>query len=298
MARVREAARLKRSSGGRRLAAIALLGALAAPGAPADAADPPPGTVGALFNWYYAASFGTGVYKIGDEYITVLAAPLGYTLREGGPETSGIRFTMPTSVAVANFDLREPDVGAIEHVDIAALSALPGVEVTTPMGANAHLRSFANLGRGFEFRTATKATIYHAGVSSLYRFADLAWADVSLGGKFVYAGYRVSGEGSIPIAALSVGLSTAFPLAAAADGGARRKSAGFHLIGTSYMTDLKFRLSDPGRRQIHREYEIGATLGMRPAMEFLGASFDRIGLGYVIGNGGLRAVRLVTEFPF
>jgi len=95
------------------------------------------------------------------------------------------------------------------------------------------------------------------------------------------------GEGSIPIAALSVGLSAAFPLAATADGGARRKSAGFHLIGTSYMTDVKFRLSDPGRRQIHREFEIGATFGMRPAMEFLGASFDRIGLGYVIGNGDL-----------
>lgn len=262
----------------------------------AHAADPQ--TVGALFNWYYAASFGTGVYRIGTEQITVLAAPFGYTLREASEEQFGIRIVVPASAAVANFDLTRPSPGDIEKIDIAALSLLPGVELTIPMSPDWRLRPFANLGRGYEFQTDSAATIYQVGISSLYRFAQMRAPEISLGAKITYAGYRVSGEDATPIAAVSAGVSTVFPLRWTIGETGRHTNIGAHLIATTYATDLEFRLTDPTYRQVHWEYEAGLTFGVRPAFELWGAKFDRFGLGYVVGNGNLRGVRLVTEFPF
>jgi hypothetical protein len=49
----------------------------AAPAAPA--AEVSSVTVGELYNWYYATTFGTGVYIVGEASVSVIAIPFSYT---------------------------------------------------------------------------------------------------------------------------------------------------------------------------------------------------------------------------
>jgi hypothetical protein len=65
-----------------------------------------------------------------------------------------------------------------------------------------------------------------------------------------------------------------------------------------YLTDLEFLLTDLRVTEIRDEYELGLSLGVRPAYRIFGMTFDRVGLSYVVGSDGLHGVRLVTEFPF
>jgi hypothetical protein len=81
-----------------------------------------------------------------------------------------------------------------------------------------------------------------------------------------------------------------------ADG--RQVHIGLHWIGTSYLTNVRFRLPDFGYTEVQGEYEVGVTLGLQPMVTVLGMSFDRIGLGYVVTSSDLRGIRLVTDFPF
>jgi hypothetical protein len=281
----------------RGLVALAAITALALAARPLAAAEPDAGTVGAVFNWYYAAVFGTGVYTIAGEHISVLTIPVSYTVREPSDAHWGLRLTLPVSAALANFDLYRPDPGSIEDVDVAALSLLPGAELRIPIGENWRVHPFANVGRGRELNNDVAATIYQLGVSTVYDVSLWHWPEVALGVKAIYAGYRVSGTETTPIARVSLGVSTLFPLDAKIDA-TYHSNIGIQLITTSYVTDLKFRVGDFTLREIQQEYEAALTFGVRPAIRLFGKTFDRIGLSYVVGNDGLHGVRLVTEFPF
>ena len=57
-----------------------------------------------LFNWYYAAIFGTGVYSAGDRTVAVLQAPLSFSLRERSEDQWGLRLKLPVSLGFYDFD--------------------------------------------------------------------------------------------------------------------------------------------------------------------------------------------------
>jgi hypothetical protein len=261
------------------------------------AAEPDAPTVGELFNWYYATSFGTGVYTVGDSQVSVLALPFSYTLREPDAGHWGVRLTLPVSTALGNFDLYDPDLGQIKDIHLAAWSVLPGAEAEIPLGPHWRVNPFANIGWAKERETGAGAAVYQAGVSTLYALQAIRYPEIEIGGKYIYAGYRSSGDDSTPISLVSLGIATTFPTAWTLANG-RQANLGLYWIGTRYLIDLRFRRPRPGYTVIHGEYELGATFGLRPAVKILGVSFDRIGLGYVIAHDDLRGIRLVTEFGF
>lgn len=92
-----------------------------------------------LFNWYYASVFGTGAYKIGEESVAALRLPFAYTFRKATDEQWGLRLTVPVTAAVAEFDLRDFDLGRVSTV---GMSIVPGLE--------AEARLFEVLGVGFD----------------------------------------------------------------------------------------------------------------------------------------------------
>lgn len=261
------------------------------------AADPPSPTVGTLFNWYYATSFGTGAYTIGDTTVTVLSVPFRYTMREASETRWGWRLTVPTAVATGNFDLYNPDLSRINEIHLAALTVMPGVEFITPIRPHWRLNTFANLGHAWEFDSKAGATIYQAGTSTHYRFPTMTNPAVEVGAKYIYAGYSANGSDSTPVSLAALGVAASFPTPwTLADG--RQVNIGLHWIGTSYLTNIRFRLPEFGYTEVQGEYEVGVTLGLRPMAKILGMSFDRIGLGYVVTSSDLRGIRLVTDFPF
>jgi|MudIll2142460700_1097286.scaffolds.fasta_scaffold00870_4 hypothetical protein len=270
---------------------------LAAATMPAPAAEPDAETVGTLFNWYYATSFGTGAYTVGDTVVTVLTLPLGYTLREPDAEHWGIRLTLPASLALGSFDLYNPALDQIDDINLAAWSVLPGLELTIPLAPHWRVNPFANVGWAQERETRGGAALYQAGVSTLYAVPEITYPEIAIGARYLYAGYRSEGADSEPISMAALGLGATFPTSWTLAHG-RQVNVGLHWIGRNYFSDLRFRLPAFGYTEIHGEHEIGVVLGLRPAVKVLGVPFNRIGFSYVMANNGLRGVRLVTEFPF
>jgi len=264
---------------------------------PAYAVEPSAQTVGALFNWYYTTSFGTGVYSIGDTTVTAVALPFHYTMREPNEIDWGWQVTLPVTTALGNFDLYDPDLGQIDNIRLAAVSVMPGFEFIIPIKPHWRLSSFANIGKAWELETQTSATLYQAGVSTRYDLATVRYPEIAIGGKYVYAGYRTPGDDSTPISLIALGIDATIPTTWTLASG-RQVKIGLHWIGASYITDIRFKLPEFGYTGIHGEHELGITFGLRPAVKFLGASLDRIGFGYVVASNGLRGIRLVTEFPF
>lgn len=264
---------------------------------PAYAAEPKAQTVGALFNWYYTTSFGTGVYSVGDRTVTAVSLPFYYTMREPNETDWGWRVTVPVTVAAGNFDLYDPDISRIDEINLAALSAMPGLELITPIEPHWRLNSFVNVGRAWEFETKAGAMVYQVGMSTHYHIPSLTFPEVDLGAKYIYAGYTSDGADSTPVSLAALGIATTFPTAWTMANG-RQANFGLYWIGTSYFTDIVFQLPRFGYTEIHGEQELGITFGLRPAVKILGVSFDHIGLGYVVSSNGLRGIRLSTEFPF
>lgn len=256
-----------------------------------DAAETP--LTSELFNWYYATAFGTGAYRIADQTVTVLTVPITYTLRPPSEETWGIRLTFPVTAALVNFHYQEFD---FLDTRVAGMSVLPGVEVLMALEPHWMVRPFVGLGYGTEFEAESGATIYQAGITTAYRVPDLDYPRVSIGARLIYAGYVSDDGGGLPLSGFSLGIGTAWPLDQTWDG--HRLAFGLQLVGTSYFDDLEFLVPGSGVRKIRSEYEIGASLNLDPPLTLLGAGFDRLGLAYRRGSGGLQGIRLITEFPF
>ena len=245
-----------------------------------------------LFNWYYAAVYGTGTYKIGEERVAVLQLPFAYTLRKATDEQWGIKLNFPVSPALASFDLSDFDLG---RVKVSGLSVLPGVELEIPLSPVWTVRPFANLGAGWEFQHSTSALIYDIGVSTSYRLSNGEDMISAIGGKLVYAGYQ-SGQVKSMLGALSLGGEIGFPQRWEISG--RQAILGVQLIGTAYYDSLDFFMPGTEREVVSREAQVALTLGVRRQLEVLGIGFDRVGIGYVRGSHGLQGVRLVGSFPF
>jgi len=245
-----------------------------------------------LFQWYYAAVYGTGAYRIGDESVSVVLLPMAYTVREPSAEDFGVKLTVPVSAALAQFDLYDWDLG---NVRTAGLSVLPGVEIEIPLQSNWSVTPYANLGIGREFTQDTSALIYAAGVSTLYRVRAGGDILAALGAKFTYAGYRAGGE-SNTLGAVSFGGDLGVPVEVQIVG--RPSILGAQLIGTFYFNRLDFLLPGSPTQAVSNEIELALTLGVRQPVDVFGMRFDRIGLGYRQGSNGLRGVRLATSFPF
>lgn len=265
--------------------------------APAWAANLQSDTVGSLFNWYYATSFGTGVYRIGDTSVTAVALPFHYTMREPTDTQWGWRLTLPVTAAFGNFNLYDPNFDQIDSIRLAALSAMPGVELVYPVQPHWRLNGFGNLGHAWEFESGAGATLYQIGVSTHYQVPALHDPDVELGAKYIFAGYTANGEDSVPISLVSIGASVSLPVPWTLVHN-RQTRLGVHVAGTSYLTEIRFRLPEFGYATIHNELEGGLFVQLRPALKVLGASWDRVGISYVSGSDGLHGYRLVTEFPF
>ena len=50
-----------------------------------------------LINWYYAATFGTGVYAAGDRTVAVIQLPISYTLVPISEDRYGLTLKVPVT---------------------------------------------------------------------------------------------------------------------------------------------------------------------------------------------------------
>ena len=248
---------------------------------------------GDFVNWYYSAAFGTGVYRAGDQTVTVFRLPFSRTLRPLEGEQWGIKLLLPLSVGYYDFDVRElTDI--IDVDNIGTLSFLPGVELQVPVTDLWTLKPFAQIGGGGEFSGGARAFIYAAGIRSRYTVPQTGW-EFRLGNALTFAGYDSTEDDRRAISTLLTSLDFESALGAAPWG--RNTNVTVHLMHYFNFNEVDFAqpLQDP--LEIDQEFEFALSLALERPLSLLGFNLDRLGLGFRFGED-ITAVRLIGGLPY
>lgn len=247
-----------------------------------------------VVNWHYAATFGTGVYKIGEQTVFVVRVPLYKTLMEDSVSRKRLRLSVPVSFGFHDFDVPRI-IGQTLSLDFQTVSITPGLEYRIDIRPNWTLTTYANVGGGTEFFGDTSAWLWGAGIKSRYRFVlDAGWT-MDLGNAITSAGYRADDGDRQGMASIVTGLNFLRRLENRIFD--RPADVGLHVIYYMHFHDVDFREIGRETLQVHEEFEIGATLGLTRPISVLGLDIDRLGVGYRFGDG-LSAIRLVGSLPF
>lgn len=100
-----------------------------------------------LVNWYYAATYGTGVYTTGDRTVAVLQLPLSYTLREPEEDRWGMRITLPVSIGFYDYHFDDIlDEGLPQG--LSTMSFVPGLELEKQITSRWRLKPYVSAGAG------------------------------------------------------------------------------------------------------------------------------------------------------
>ena len=255
---------------------------------PALAADPARDNA-ALFNWYYAAAFGSGVYRVGEVNTFLIRAPLAYRLREANAEQWGLRLIAPITVGVA--DIEPDDRDGIPDT-LTALSASVGAELEIVMNERWMIKPLATLGGGQEFASSERAAVGVIGAKSLYRL-PLEPITLDFGSSLLVARAR-SEELKEDLGELALGLD--WQTSVQVDAG-RPAALGVTAIQYWYFRRLKFLLPTSEEVAVRAESELAVSLRFHSPLALLGSAMDRISLGVRVGKG-LRGISLTTSFPF
>jgi len=255
---------------------------------PALAADPARDNA-ALFNWYYAAAFGSGVYRVGEVNTFLIRAPLAYRLREANAEQWGLRLVAPITVGVADIEPNNRD--GIPDT-LTALSASVGAELEIFMNERWMIKPLATLGGGQEFASSKRAAVGVIGARSLYRL-PLEPITLDFGSSLLVARAR-SEEMKEDLGELALGLDWLTPVQV--DAG-RPAALGLTAIQYWYFRRLKFLLPTSEEVAVRAESELSVSLRFQTPLALLGSEMDRISLGVRVGKG-LVGISLTTSFPF
>ncbi len=276
---------------GVRMAALLALALAVAPVAAEDPrarfADVPPER---LVDWYFASTFGTGAYRIGDRTVFVGRLPLSYKLRESSDEQWGIKLKMPVSVGVYDVSSAFSDILSSNY---GTLTILPGVEFEKRVNPRWQLRPTLSLGHGQDVANGIGAAIWEAGVRSLYKL-PMERTDLEISSALLLAGYE-SRPARQQLGIVAMGLGWILP--AGKDLWGQPANVGLHFNYYLYFNRLDFFLDPNGRRAVPQQFELAITLGTYQPLKIFGFETDRIGVA-IRGGEGLMAIRLVSGFLF
>jgi hypothetical protein len=245
-----------------------------------------------LIDWYYAAMFGTGLYRSDDRDVTVLQLPLAYEVRRLERDGWGLALKLP--VTFGFYDFRFDEVLQEGPPDsVSTMSVLPGVEADFMPLRNWRVRPFAQVGYGWELEGADAAALYSLGVKSRLTFAAGA-GDFTLGNTLNHAAYVRDGS-SFPLTLFVTGLNLEFPSNATLWG--RPVDFGIHLIHYAYLQQLPYPLLEDVNNEVREEAEIAFSLKTRTPVSIAGFDADMVGLAFRVGPD-VEGIRLFFSLPY
>ena len=246
---------------------------------------------GQLTDWYFASTFGTGAYRIGDRTVTVVRVPLGWKVREADDDGWGLRLKLPVTLGLYALDTAVADV---LNTNFATLSVMPGIELERAVAHNWVLRPTASAGYAQDVVSGNRSTLWEVGVRSAWRHA-FENADFTLGNAVLYAGNVAHDGVTQRVGVLSTGLNVVLPTGRSWLG--RSSNIGLHLVHYLFFDRIDFLLTREDRRSVQQQYEAAITFGTYQPLKLGVFTFDRLGIGVRAGPD-LFAVRLVTGFLF
>jgi hypothetical protein len=247
-----------------------------------------------LINWYYAATFGTGVYTAGDRTVTVLQVPFSKTLRSVGEGNYGLRLKVPVTLGFYDYQFDDVFEGDLPGA-VATASIMPGLEWEMPITGRWTIKPYFSAGVGQELSGHESALIYDVGLKSRLLLGRDRGVEFALVNMVTAAGYRPRGGPSQPFSVLGIGLDMIIP-------------ANFRLLGRDalfgftpayYYFGDKLRFAESGNRnnELREQFELSVSVMSRKPWDFKYFDVDRVGIA-IRSSDDIYGVSLFTSLPF
>jgi hypothetical protein len=247
-----------------------------------------------LINWYYAATFGTGIYTAGDRSVSVLQLPYSQALMSTADDEWRLRFKLSTTLGFYDYNVGSVFSGDIPN-RLNTLSVLPGLEWQVPLSRRWTIRPYFDGGFGQELAGRESAWIYDFGVKSRFVFAENHGVEFALANALAAAGYRPRGGRANPFGYLATGLDMTIPTDASLFG--RPVYIGFTPVYYYYFSHLSFAEFDNPENRVREEFELAVSIVTRKPWSLKFFDFDRVGLA-IRSSGEITGVSLFTALPF
>lgn len=247
-----------------------------------------------LINWYYAATFGTGIYTSGDRSVSVLQVPFSHALKTVAEDGTGLRFKVSTTLGFYDYNVDSVFNGNIPD-RISTLSVLPGVEWEIPLNRRWTIRPYVDAGFGQELAGSESAWIYDFGVKSRFLIGRDNGVEFALVNSLTAAGYRPRGGSTQPFGYLATGLDITIPTERRLFG--RDVDIGFTPVYYYYFGHLSFAEFNNPENRLGEEFQLALSIVSRKAWSLKLFDVDRVGLA-IRSSGDVSGVSLFTSLPF
>ncbi len=247
-----------------------------------------------LINWYYSASFGTGVYTAGDRSVAVVQLPISHVLHPAGEGRYGLRLKVPVTFGFYDYNFDDVFGGDLPQ-RVSTVSVMPGLEWEVPLSRRWTLKPYFSGGIGQELSGRESALIYDFGVKSRYVIGEDKGVEFALVNSLTAAGYRPRGGPAQPFGVLAVGLDLVIPTNRVLFG--RDAFIGFTPIYYYYFNELRFAEFSDADNRLREQFELAISLMSRKPWTLKYFDVDRVGLA-IRSSNEVFGVSLFTSLPF
>ena len=247
-----------------------------------------------LINWYYAATFGTGVYAAGDRTVAVIQLPISYTLVPISEDRYGLTLKSPVTFGFYDYSFDAVFVGDLPN-QLSTLSVMMGLEWELPLNRRWTLRPYFSGGAGTELSGAESALIYDFGLKSRFVIAEDKGVEFALVNALTGAGYHPRNAPNQPFGVFAVGVDIVIPTNKVLFG--RDALIGFTPIYYYYFNQLRFAKVNDADNRIGEEFELALSIVSRKPWSLKYFDVDRVGFA-IRTSKDVVGVSLITSLPF
>ena len=247
-----------------------------------------------LINWYYSATFGTGVYTSGDRTVAVIQLPISRVLRPIGEDDYGLSLKIPVTFGFYDYSFDDAFTGDVPN-RVSTVSVMPGLEWEIPYTRRWTLKPYFSAGFGRELDGKDSAFIYDFGVKSRFVLGEDEGVEFALVNSLTSAGYRPRSGPAQPFGVFVVGLDMVIPTNKVLFG--RDAFIGFTPIYYYYFSEIKLVNFDNEDNRLREQFEIALSIMSRKPWTLKYFDIDRVGLA-IRSSGNFTGVSLFTSLPF
>ncbi len=246
-------------------------------------------------NIAYANILGSGIYEIGDRNAYVLNMPFEFVLYEPKNADWSLNLLLPVTIGVLDVDWGDFLDGDLEGDRLQTLGVTPGIELDIPLNDHWTLKPFVQLGYIYDANDDYDAWLFMGGIKgqARYQFGEY---DIGLGAGVTVAEQRpVSNGDNTGIGVIDLGVDVRRTLDMQLRGQPMEMSV--YAIASHYFNNLDLLDVEDDDFHIEQTYEVGLTLGTAQPFRVLGIDWQRVGMGYMWGDG-IESITFNLGFPF
>ncbi len=247
-----------------------------------------------LINWYYSATFGTGVYTAGDRTVAAVQLPISRVLRPVGEGRYGLQLKIPVTFGFYDYAFDDAFSGEFPQ-QVSTVSVMPGLEWEMPLSRRWTVKPYFSTGLGQELSGRESALIYDFGLKSRFLLGEDKGVEFSLVNSLTAAGYRPRGGPAQPFGVLAIGLDLVIPTNRVLFG--RDAFIGFTPIYYYFFNQIRFAEFSDADNRLREQFELAISVMSRKPWSLKYFDVDRVGLA-IRTSSEVFGVGLFTSLPF